>query len=150
MGLLNFETLPEDVLIKILFYKLKFKWPERSDNSMGTLLNISHTNRVLRRFALSTPCLWSTLGTIVIWLLKNPRKNEDEDSKWKARRARDEIEEVILFSEALLSRRKYSKNFRFYGEFENFHHCIKNVLCPMVDGPYDDFYIKKLFKISSR
>ena len=62
----------------------------------------------------------------------------------------DLIEEVTLFSEALLSRRKYSKNFRFYGEFENFHHCIKNVLCPMVDGPYDDFYIKKLFKISSR
>ena len=59
----------------------------------------------------------------------------------------DMIEEVTLFSEALLSRRKYSKNFRFYGEFEDFHHCIKNVLCPMVDGPYDPSYIRKLFKI---
>ena len=60
----------------------------------------------------------------------------------------DMIEEVTLFSEALLSRRKYSKNFRFYGEFENFHHCIKNVLCPMVDGPYGSSYVRKLFKIS--
>ena len=60
----------------------------------------------------------------------------------------DLIEEVILFSEALLSRRKYSKSFRFYGEFENFHHCIKNVLCPMVDGPYGSSYVRKLFKIS--
>ena len=60
----------------------------------------------------------------------------------------DLIEEVILFSEALLSRRKYSKNFRFYGEFEDFPHCIKNVLCPMVDGPYGSSYVRKLFKIS--
>ena len=60
----------------------------------------------------------------------------------------DLLEEVILFSEALLSRRKYSKNFRFYGEFEDFPHCIKNVLCPMVDSPYDPSYIRKLFKIS--
>ena len=58
------------------------------------------------------------------------------------------IEEVTLFSEALLSRRKYSKSFRFYGEFEDFPHCVKNVLCPMVDGPYDPSYIRKLFKIS--
>ena len=62
---------------------------------------------------------------------------------------RNMIEEVTtLFSEALLSRRKYSKSFRFYGEFENFPHCIKNVLCPMADGPYDPSYIRKLFKIS--
>ena len=60
----------------------------------------------------------------------------------------DLIEEVILFSEALLSRRKYSKNFRFYGEFEDFPHCIKNVLCPMVDSPYGSSYVRKLFKIS--
>ena len=60
----------------------------------------------------------------------------------------DMIEEVTLFSEALLSRRKYSKNFRFYGEFKDFHHCIKNVLCPMVDGPYGSSYVRKLFKIS--
>ena len=62
--------------------------------------------------------------------------------------SRDEIEEVTLFSEALLSRRKYSKSFRFYGEFKDFHHCIKNVLCPMVDGPYGSSYVRKLFKIS--
>ena len=55
----------------------------------------------------------------------------------------DMIEEVILFSEALSSRRKYSKNFRFYGKFSSFPCCIKNLLCPMVDGPYNYFNIKK-------
>ena len=57
--------------------------------------------------------------------------------------SRDEIEEVTLFSEALSSRRKYSKNFRFYGDFSSFSRCIKNLLCPMVDGPYNHFNIKK-------
>ena len=60
----------------------------------------------------------------------------------------DLIEEVILFSEALLSRKRCSKNFRFYGHFEDSSRCTKNLLCSMADGPYDSSYIKKLFKIS--
>ena len=57
----------------------------------------------------------------------------------------DETEEVTLFSEALSSRRKYSKNFRFYGDFSSFSRCIKNLLCPMVDGSYSHFHIEKRF-----
>ena len=62
---------------------------------------------------------------------------------------RNMIEEVTtLFSEALLSRKRYSKNFRFYGHFEDSSRCTKNLLCSMADGPYDSSYIKKLFEIS--
>ena len=80
MGSLKFDSLPEDVLIQILLYKPELKGPENKWNSgMRTLLSISHTNRALRRLALSTPCLWSTLGTIVIGLLKY-NVDEEEDS----------------------------------------------------------------------
>ena len=75
MGSLKFDSLPEDVLIQILLYKPKIKQPKKEwrpkkewNSEMRTLLSISHTNRALRRLALSTPCLWSTLGTIVIGL----------------------------------------------------------------------------------
>ena len=62
---------------------------------------------------------------------------------------RDMIKEATtLFSEALLSRKRYSKNFRFYGHFGDSSCCTKNLLCSMADGPYDSSYIKKLFEIS--
>ena len=85
MGSLKFDSLPEDIIIQILLYKPEFKWPDNKWNSeMRTLLSISHTNRALRRLALSTPCLWATLGIIEIG---SPvyGVNEDEDLIKKAR-----------------------------------------------------------------
>ena len=91
MGSLKFDSLPEDVLIQILLYKPKIKQPKKEwrpkkewNSEMRTLLSISHTNRALRRLALSTPCLWATLGIIEIG---SPVYdfNEDEDLMEKAR-----------------------------------------------------------------
>ena len=84
MRSINLDTLPDDILIQVFLYKPNYKQQEKPDNSMGTLLSISHTNRALRRLALSTPCLWATLGIIEIG---SPiyGVNEDEDLMEKAR-----------------------------------------------------------------
>ena len=91
MGSLKFDSLPEDVLIQILLYKPKIKQPKKEwrpkkewNSEMRTLLSISHTNRALRRLALSTPCLWATLEIIEIGSSIYD-VNEDEDLMEKAR-----------------------------------------------------------------
>ena len=61
---------------------------------------------------------------------------------------KDMCEEFALLAGAVSSRKRYSKNFRFYGHFEDSSRCTKNLLCSMADGPYDSSYIKKLFEIS--
>ena len=84
MGPSNFEKLSDDVLTEILLHNIRFNLLKKPDDSIGPLLSISHTNRALRRLALSTPCLWATLEIIEIG---SPiyDVNEDEDLMEKAR-----------------------------------------------------------------
>ena len=62
MGSVKLDTMPEDILIHILLYGITddFETKKYIYEELF-LLRISHTNQALRRFALSTPCLWSTL-----------------------------------------------------------------------------------------
>ena len=84
MRSINLDTLPDDILIQVFLYKPNYERQEKPDNSMGTLLSISHTNRALRRRVLSIPCLWSTLR-ITIGYCKNGGGGVDPRGK-----ARDE------------------------------------------------------------
>ena len=62
MGSIKLDTMPEDILIHILLYGITDDFEIKNNKCRKLfLLMISHTNQALRRFALSTPCLWSTL-----------------------------------------------------------------------------------------
>ena len=62
MGSVKLDTMPEDILIHILLYGITDDFETKNyEYTELFLLVISHTNQALRRFALSTPCLWSTL-----------------------------------------------------------------------------------------
>ena len=69
MGSVKLCSIPEDILIRIFLCGITNEFRlGLGFAAMAFLLNISHTNQALRRLTLSTPCLWSTLGTIVIGL----------------------------------------------------------------------------------
>ena len=80
MGPSNFEKLSDDVLTEILLHNIRFNLLKKPDDSIGPLLSISHTNQALRRLALSTPCLWSTLS-LTIHRNGSFRRDEDLESK---------------------------------------------------------------------
>ncbi|PAV14786.1 hypothetical protein PNOK_0933900 [Pyrrhoderma noxium] len=62
MGSIKLDTMPEDILTHILLYGITDDFETKNNKCRKLfLLMISHTNQALRRFALSTPCLWSTL-----------------------------------------------------------------------------------------
>ena len=62
MGSIKLDTMPEDILTHILLYGITDDFETKNNEWRKLfLLMISHTNQALRRFALSTPCLWSTL-----------------------------------------------------------------------------------------
>ena len=62
MGSIKLDTMPEDILTHILLYGITDDFETKNyEYTELFLLVISHTNQALRRFALSTPCLWSTL-----------------------------------------------------------------------------------------
>ena len=62
MGSIKLDTMPEDILTHILLYGIADDFETKNyEYTELFLLVISHTNQALRRFALSTPCLWSTL-----------------------------------------------------------------------------------------
>ena len=62
MGSIKLDTIPEDILTHILLYGITDDFETKNyEYTELFLLVISHTNQALRRFALSTPCLWSTL-----------------------------------------------------------------------------------------
>ena len=97
MGSLKFDSLPEDVLIQILLYKPKIKQPKKEwrpkkewNSEMRTLLSISHTNRALRRLALSTPCLWATLTIEIGLLMYYVNGDNDPEKARRVMRARNE------------------------------------------------------------
>ena len=53
------DSLPEEILADIFLYRTRDTSGRR--HSITMLLNIAHTNRALRRAALSSPHLWSFL-----------------------------------------------------------------------------------------
>ena len=60
------DSIPEDILIHILLFRITVEFELTiGKDPMSFLLNISHTNRALRKLALSTPCLWSTLSIVI-------------------------------------------------------------------------------------
>ncbi|PAV14782.1 hypothetical protein PNOK_0933500 [Pyrrhoderma noxium] len=62
MGSIKLDTMPEDILTHILLYGITDDFETNNyEYRKLFLLMISHTNQALRRFALSTPYLWSTL-----------------------------------------------------------------------------------------
>ena len=82
MGSVKIDSIPEDILIQIFLCgitddsgTIRFYYPLKT-----FLLSISHTNQALRRLALSTPCLWSTLS-LTIHRNGSFRRDEDLESK---------------------------------------------------------------------
>ena len=67
---INLLNMPEEILLKIFLLGTS-KYDRQKGNMIP--LNISHTNRALRQFALSSPCLWAK-----IYLFLDAEDDSDE------------------------------------------------------------------------
>ena len=88
--------MPEEILLKIFLLGTS-KYDRQKGNMIP--LNISHTNRALRQFALSSPCLWTKMSFTL-----DDDDDDDDDETYDGERLYTRAEHTAKLFELWIER----------------------------------------------